>query len=146
MYRAFRQAWSKGVTPQRLVRVSGRYGQKLVKKYVWRRFPSLHEDEKRNLADYIYHVSAAKPAGEHALSLLLAPGAWAHRPLSERFDRMHRSLPLLFVYGSHDWMDVEAGRALAATNPDVFKIRVCPDSGHQLFLGTFDGVFFCFWY
>lgn len=79
MYRSFTKAWSSGVTPQKIVRISGRYGQKLVQKYVYRRFPAMTEMEKRNLSDYLYHISAAQPSGENALSLLLSPGAWAIR-------------------------------------------------------------------
>ena len=47
-------------------------------------------------------------AGEFALPLLLAPGAWARQPLLDDFEKLR--VPVSFIYGATDWMDWRAGQ------------------------------------
>ena len=54
--------------------------------------------------DYLLHILSADGSGERALPHLLAPGAWAREPLTSAF--AHLKVPVAFIYGAHDWMDV----------------------------------------
>eukprot|EP01108_Squamamoeba_japonica_P001218 TRINITY_DN1485_c0_g2_i3.p1 TRINITY_DN1485_c0_g2~~TRINITY_DN1485_c0_g2_i3.p1 ORF type:complete len:344 (-),score=119.59 TRINITY_DN1485_c0_g2_i3:27-1058(-) len=123
--------WERGATPQQLVRVAGPKGQQLVKRAVGARFGSLADVDKDALAEYTFHASVARASGERALNSILSPGAFARRPLVDRFDTLPKSLPVLFVYGSHDWMDVSAGRHVSRSAPD-WHVEIVDSAGHQL--------------
>lgn len=55
---------------------------------------------------------------------------------------MQESIPITFVYGRHDWMDVEAGELVKATieasqaNEQVKQcnVHIVNDCGHQLYI------------
>ena len=54
-------------------------------------------------------------SGECAVGALLQPGAFAKRPLGPlRLPRLAADLPLAFVYGATDWMDIGAAHAVAS--------------------------------
>ena len=74
----------------------------LVGSYSTRRFPSLDEEQTRDLHDYILNISLAKGSGEYAYSHLLAFGAHARLPLEHRIDQL--KIPVTFVYGDQDWV------------------------------------------
>uniref|UniRef100_A0A7S2WI46 AB hydrolase-1 domain-containing protein n=1 Tax=Mucochytrium quahogii TaxID=96639 RepID=A0A7S2WI46_9STRA len=117
-----RKLWNWGVTPNHLVRGAGPYGHRLVEKAVNARFGDVDEERlglsggdlqtRTNVVDYLFHITAAPGSGEHALSKLLAPGAYAKKPLCEELPKLE-GVNLLFVYGDRDWMDASAGERLA---------------------------------
>lgn len=106
------------------------------------------EDTKRDLAGYMFAITATPGVGEHALSHLLAPGAYAREPLLPRVQKALEggrlapfvsTTPVLFLYGgSYDWMSISGGREAArvllsygARHASVFAV---PRSGHHLYL------------
>lgn len=74
----------------------------LVGSYSTRRFPSLDEEQTRDLHEYILNISLAKGSGEYAYSHLLAFGAQGRLPLENRIDQL--KIPVTFVYGDQDWV------------------------------------------
>ena len=48
----------------------------------------LSEEEVSAFEDYFFHITAAKGSGEHALSHLLGPFAWARHPLEGRLHEL----------------------------------------------------------
>ena len=48
----------------------------------------LSEEEVSAFEDYFFHITAAKGSGEHALSHLLGPFAWARHPLEGRLHQL----------------------------------------------------------
>lgn len=129
--------WDANVSPFSLVRMAGPLGPRLVSGWTARRFSHLPEDEAQALHDYAYSLFRQKGSGEYALAYILAPGAFARSPLIRRIGKVgrgeygalekdrdstsasstekfqERGLPVVFVYGDHDWMDKEAGKAAA---------------------------------
>mmetsp|Transcript_20258 Transcript_20258/g.41512 ORF Transcript_20258/g.41512 Transcript_20258/m.41512 type:complete len:514 (-) Transcript_20258:102-1643(-) len=65
---------------------------------------------KELFSNYMYAHMQGEACGEHALACLLQPGAVAKEPLCDRIPFLDSSLPLTFIYGETDWMDVGAGR------------------------------------
>ncbi|CAG8784449.1 4093_t:CDS:2, partial [Dentiscutata erythropus] len=55
--------WDANFTPQLLMRLVGPFGPSLISQYTSRRFANLDEQDRIDLHDYLYHVSAA-PDGE----------------------------------------------------------------------------------
>lgn len=48
----------------------------------------MSDEEVTAFEDYFYHITAAKGSGEHALTHLLGPFAWARRPLKGRLHEL----------------------------------------------------------
>ena len=72
-------------------------------------------------------------SGERAVTALLQPGAFAKDPLGpHRIPALHPDLPLAFVYGATDWMDIEAARAVA----DAVDAQGEPTSSSARFLSV----------
>lgn len=135
--------WESNFTPQRVVRVIGRWGPELVKKYTSARFGSrsvgtvLNDDESQLLSDYIYHTLAAKASGELCLKYIFAFGAFARSPLLER--AADWKVPTSFIYGIEDWIDYRGGvDACAEMNVPKEVIRV-PQGGHFVFMDNASG-------
>ena len=87
LFRFGRWAWDRGATPGGVIRALGPVGPNLVRRYVRGRFrdgADLEEAEAAALGPYMYAIAAAPGSGEHALSHLLAPFAWARHPLETR--------------------------------------------------------------
>jgi cardiolipin-specific phospholipase len=79
-------------------------------------------------------------SGEFCISHLLAPGAYARMPIVDRISPL--KVPVTFMYGDSDWMDVEGGRAAQkvlaeAGNTDV-DVHVVKNAGHHLYLDNPD--------
>jgi len=143
IFKTFRWAWNKGVTPGMIVRFLGPLGPSMCSRYTRSRFANvergwthgecLPEDTLVSFSEYMYHVLAQKGSGEHALRHLLAPGAWAHAPLQSRMDKLN--IPITFVYGEKDWMNWKAGdqicRSKGEENAWLHRID---KSGHYTFL------------
>jgi cardiolipin-specific phospholipase len=113
--------WESNVSPFSLVRLSGPLGPALVSGWTTRRFAHLPPAEAQALHDYSYSLFRQRGSGEYALAHVLAPGAYARRPLLGRIAGVGRQplaaggreagVPVVLMYGSHDWMDVSGGHA-----------------------------------
>jgi cardiolipin-specific phospholipase len=132
--------WEKGLSPFSILRGMGPWGPLLVGKYSSRRFASQSADDVRDLHAYIYGTSVMRGSGEFCISHLLAPGAYARMPIVDRISPL--KVPVTFMYGDSDWMDVEGGRAAQkvlaeAGNTDV-DVHVVKNAGHHLYLDNPD--------
>ncbi|OAA58105.1 alpha beta hydrolase fold family [Niveomyces insectorum RCEF 264] len=125
--------WDANVSPFSLVRASGPLGPRLVSGWTSRRFSHLPPAEANALHTYAYTLFRQRGSGEYALPYLLAPGAYARRPVINRIADVGRQViqpaqpatattpakpavreagfPIVMMYGDHDWMDVAGGYA-----------------------------------
>lgn len=116
--------WDANISPFSIVRMTGPLGPRFVSGWSSRRFNHLPEDEGQALHDYAFSIFKQKGSGEYALAYLLAPGAYARRPVINRIQEVGRQLipqpdgveavretgiPVVFMYGENDWMDVNGG-------------------------------------
>ncbi|CAK43637.1 uncharacterized protein An01g02690 [Aspergillus niger] len=108
----FAYLWDANISPFSLVRWAGPLGPRLVSGWTSRRFSHLPAEEAKSLHDYSYSIFSMRGSGEYALSYILAPGAFARSPLIRRIEG--NGLPIIFMYGDHDWMDVKGGLAAKA--------------------------------
>lgn len=126
------------ISPFTFVRWSGPLGPRLVSGWTSRRFSMLPEDEAQALHDYSYALFRQRGSSEYALAYLLAPGAFARSPMIRRIQGVGRQwiqkhdaptvdgdappssqtqqqrehgIPIVFMYGENDWMDVAGGFA-----------------------------------
>ncbi|RHZ61861.1 hypothetical protein Glove_345g15 [Diversispora epigaea] len=124
--------WDANITPQSFMRWTGPFGPSLVSQYTSRRFANLDEQDRIDLHDYLYHVSAAPGSGEYALSRILAPGAYARKPLMYRLEGI--KMPTTFIYGEEDWMDYREAIKVSTRMNVPIKIIQIPHSGHHLYI------------
>ncbi|KAJ5964273.1 uncharacterized protein N7479_004149 [Penicillium vulpinum] len=140
----FAYLWDANISPFSLVRWAGPLGPRLVSGWTSRRFSHLPADEAKALHDYSYSIFSLRGSGEYALAYILAPGAFARSPLIHRVHglgrqiiqnpkalphpisaattsseslgaaRREKGLPVVFMYGDRDWMDVSGGHAAVA--------------------------------
>jgi len=108
--------WDANVSPFSFVRWSGPFGPRLVSGWTSRRFGQLPADESQALHNYSYSLFRQRGSGEYALAYILAPGAFARRPLIWRVQDLASKIgpggvPSVWMYGSEDWMSVEGGYA-----------------------------------
>lgn len=119
--------WDANVSPFSIVRLAGPLGPRFVSGWTSRRFNHLPPDEKEALHTYSYSLFRQKGSGEYALPYLLAPGAYARSPVINRIQDVGRQvirpatddapaqretgIPVVFMYGENDWMDVAGGYA-----------------------------------
>ena len=127
--------WDANISPFSLVRWSGPLGPRFVSGWTSRRFSHLPPEEAQALHTYAYTLFKQRGSGEYALAYILAPGAFARSPLIRRIGGVGRQplgspsgdtvngtaetaatqrengLPVVFVYGENDWMDVAGGYA-----------------------------------
>jgi len=114
--------WDANISPFSLVRWAGPLGPRLVSGWTSRRFAHLPADEFQALHDYSYSLFRQKGSGEYALAYILTPGVFARSPLIRRIrgvgrqdvvredgSEREKGLPVVFLYGDHDWMDVKGG-------------------------------------
>lgn len=123
--------WDANISPFSFVRWSGPLGPKVVSGWTSRRFSHLPTDEAFALHQYAYSLFRLRGSGEYALAYILAPGAFARSPLIRRIQGVGRQvlsstsdapqdaasqvrekgIPVVLMYGEHDWMDVKGGYA-----------------------------------
>ncbi|KAJ4294890.1 hypothetical protein N0V88_005129 [Collariella sp. IMI 366227] len=119
--------WDANVSPFSIVRLSGPLGPRFVSGWTSRRFNHLPTDEKDALHTYAYTIFTQRGSGEYVLPYVLAPGAYARSPVINRIQDVGRQtvqpatettpavretgLPIVFMYGENDWMDVAGGYA-----------------------------------
>lgn len=128
-----RWLWDSGVTPHGVVRAFGPLGGKFVRGYIDRRHSHQSDEMKAVLTEYHYQILAGRGSGEHALSEVLSPGAYAKSPLCDRLPRLDPAINVAFVYGEHDWMDADAGASVSASIPGQTSLmRV--EGGHMMML------------
>ncbi|WVQ75218.1 hypothetical protein IAR50_004830 [Cryptococcus sp. DSM 104548] len=136
MMKFFVWGWERGLSPFSVLRGMGPWGPLWVGKYSSRRFASQTAEDVRDLHSYIYETSVMKGSGEYCISHILAPGAYARIPILDRVSRL--SVPVTFMYGDNDWMDVQGGydskKALAEAGNDKCDVHVVPKAGHHLYL------------
>jgi len=101
----------------------------------------------KNMAEYMFHVTASPGCGEYALNKLMTGHAYARLPLLPRITAgverggggFSKDIPITFFFGGlYDWIDIEGGRlaaqlleTLGFTNVAVHSV---PLSGHHLYL------------
>ncbi|KAG9284241.1 hypothetical protein G9A89_002051 [Geosiphon pyriformis] len=124
--------WNANITPQSILRWTGPFGPSLVSRYTSRRFAYLEEQDRIDLHDYLYQISSAPGSGEYALAKILAPGAFARKPLIHRLSEL--KMPTTFLYGDTDWMDYRAAEAARAHMRVSTKVVRIPRAGHHLYL------------
>ncbi|KAL2754266.1 hypothetical protein ACRALDRAFT_1063165 [Sodiomyces alcalophilus JCM 7366] len=117
--------WDANVSPFSIVRFSGPLGPRFVSGWTSRRFNHLPTTEAQSLHDYAFSIFRQKGSGEYALAYILAPGAFARKPMVHRIAGVGRQLvrgengdavretgvPVVMMYGENDWMDVAGGFA-----------------------------------
>lgn len=128
--------WEANVSPFSLVRWAGPLGPRFVSGWTSRRFSHLPPDEADALHAYAYSLFKQRGSGEYALTYILAPGAFARRPLIRRIagvgrqmiapdgkttnsvaeaqeirQKRENGIPVVMMYGENDWMDVAGGLA-----------------------------------
>ncbi|KAF2401733.1 abhydrolase domain-containing protein 5 [Trichodelitschia bisporula] len=128
--------WDANVSPFSFVRWAGPLGPRLVSGWTSRRFSQLPPEEAKTLHDYSYSLFRQRGSGEYALAYILAPGAFARNPLIRRIQGVGRQyiglhsgptvdpegqsrprengVPVVLMYGEHDWMDIAGGYAAEA--------------------------------
>lgn len=93
---------------------------------------------KQQLAEYLYHLCAAPGSGEYGITKILKPTVYAHLPLIQRMPELGKTnVNVQFLYGSVDWMDVNAGKKtsqLINQNGGKSNVHIIPDAGHQLMI------------
>jgi cardiolipin-specific phospholipase len=163
--------WDANVSPFSIVRMSGPLGPRFVSGWSSRRFNHLPPEEAQALHDYSFSIFKQRGSGEYALAYILAPGAYARSPVINRIQEVGRQplpkteeghsgalaketgIPIIFMYGENDWMDVAGGLAaeekLKQTRAKVLenateeerkmergsaKVVIIPKAGHHLYL------------
>ncbi|KAL8942890.1 MAG: hypothetical protein Q9211_001192 [Gyalolechia sp. 1 TL-2023] len=125
--------WDANISPFSIVRWSGPLGPRFVSGWTSRRFSHLPPEEAQALHTYAYSLFRQRGSGEYALAYILAPGAFARSPLIRRIQgvgrqmiapdgsatssvavaqqRRENGVPVVFLYGEQDWMDINGGYA-----------------------------------
>jgi len=161
--RLFNYLWDQNVSVFSFVRWSGPLGPRLVSGWTSRRFGTLPTEEASALHDYSYSLFRQRGSGEYALGYVLAPGAYARSPLIRRIGGVGRGeyvpsdvgpsiaareggsdklakvresgIPIVFMYGSHDWLDVKGGHA-AIEKLDAERAKAEAQGGNSREQGT----------
>ncbi|PHH85999.1 hypothetical protein CDD83_10885 [Cordyceps sp. RAO-2017] len=168
--------WDANISPFSIVRMTGPLGPRFVSGWSSRRFNHLPAEEAQALHDYSFSIFKQKGSGEYALAYILAPGAYARRPIINRIHQVGRQvvgpsdgaapaagavretgIPVVFMYGENDWMDVAGGLAaeerLKQASAEALlrgteeqrrrengsaRVVVVPKAGHHLYLDNPD--------
>ncbi|CAO3617080.1 unnamed protein product [Cunninghamella blakesleeana] len=128
--------WDRNISVMSIVRMTGPYGASLVNKYTSRRFAHLTTEEQHDLYDYIYHITSSTGSGEYALAGILAPGAYARKPLLHRLSKL--KMPTTFIYGEEDWMDYKAAEQAQKGMSVPTKVIRIPYGGHHMYIDSPD--------
>ena len=159
--------WDANISPFSLVRNAGPLGPRFMSGWSSRRFNHLPTREATVLHEYAFSIFKQKGSGEYALSHILAPGAYARRPILNRIHEVGRQtvkkpdgtegqengIPIVFMYGDSDWMDVAGGKAAEEklhqhrekvlengteaerrSEKGSSRLIVVPKAGHNIFL------------
>lgn len=136
MRSVFGYLWEQNVSPFGILRGSLFFGPMMAGRYTSRRFGALPDDELRSLHAYCQSIFLSKGSGEYCLAHILAPGAYARRPMVDRIEQL--KMPMSFLYGEHDWMDVRGGKEAVKRLRKQGNVKtncfVVPNSGHHIYL------------
>ncbi|WFD25529.1 hypothetical protein MNAN1_000489 [Malassezia nana] len=136
LVRTLRYLWDHNVSPFGLLRMTLGLGPMLMGSYTRRRFGALDDHEMHMLHAYCHGIFTARASSEHCLSDLLAPGAYARRPMVHRMAPLR--MPISFFYGDRDWMDEEGGRMaqrlLSQAGHRQVNVSIVPNAGHHVYL------------
>ncbi|PHZ09475.1 alpha/beta-hydrolase [Rhizopus microsporus ATCC 52813] len=124
--------WNNNITPMSIIRMTGPFGARLVHNYTSRRFAHLTEAEQHDFYDYLYNITSSTGSGEFALAAILAPGAYARKPLFHRLAQL--KMPTVFIYGEHDWMDYKAAEEAKEHMKVPAKVIRIANGGHHMYL------------
>jgi len=88
---------------------------------------------------YLYHANV-QSTGDAGFGALLAPFAFARRPMLPRLAGLDPAIPATLLYGAHSWIDYRTGdRVRAARGPDApTHVEVIPDAGHHIYADQTD--------
>lgn len=122
-----------------LLRAAGPVGPTLFQKLrpdLIRKFTHHFPKDSRVPLDYLYHINAQYPSGEHAFAELSAADAfgWAAKPLADRLTNLDPSVRLSFLYGESTWMDKWAGLHLKDQLGDRAQFAILPNAGHHIYV------------
>ncbi|OLY78830.1 putative cardiolipin-specific deacylase, mitochondrial [Smittium mucronatum] len=123
--------WKHDYTPQGILRMLGRFGPNITKKYIGT-FRTLNSEELLALSQYMYHISVQKGSGEYSMGILLKPFAFAYVPLINRINNL--TMPTYFLYGDRDWMDVKAGIMACNSIRNYTQLNIISNAGHNMHL------------
>jgi len=128
--------WEWNVSPFGIVRNSFFLGPWLMGRYTSRRFGTLSAEEVRYMHAYCHGITTDRGSSEYSLSHLLAPGAYARLPMVNRISGL--KMPISFLYGSHDWMDINGGidacKRLREAGNRHTGVHIISHAGHHLYL------------
>jgi cardiolipin-specific phospholipase len=133
-----------GVTPAGFLRtLPTSRGRSMIEGYIQNRLPSIKDpNEQQILTDYLYSNTIVPGSGEDMLSRFLTSSAYGRVPTVDRIPNLLVA-KVSFVYGDHDWMDINGGlqvwkKATMAQGPsvDVYKVQ---NAGHLLMLDNWRG-------
>lgn len=79
-----------------------------------------------------YQISSSTGSGEYALAAILAPGAYARKPLFHKLAEL--KMPTVFIYGEKDWMDFRAAEKAKKFMKVPVKVIRVPEGGHHMYL------------
>lgn len=135
MQALYRFMWEAGYSPLGFLRKAGPIGPLMLGKYSRARFNNMTASEQTDLNSYLSNITLLPGSGEYAVGILLVPGAIARFPIADRIAALGKGVPVSFVYGELDWMDVHGGkdavRALRRVGNKVSEVVVVPEAGHQ---------------
>jgi cardiolipin-specific phospholipase len=139
-----RSMFDYGVTPASFLRkLPSARGRSMVESYVQSRLTSIQErEEQQTLVDYLYSNAKLAGCGEDMLSRFLTSTAHGKLPTVDRIPKL-KVPQVSFLYGDHDWMDIDAGiqaweqaEEAGGPNVDVFQMQ---NAGHLLMLDNWRG-------
>lgn len=151
----YSKLWERNISPFSLVRNSLHLGSKLTSGWSYRRFrkilqegTSLSRKQFEALHRYSYAIFNRSGCGEYLLSFALRCGGDPRVSLEDSiFQNVSNGIyksncEWLWMYGDHDWMDVQGGNRVSAqlnkySAKERSKVCVVPNSGHHLYLDNY---------
>jgi cardiolipin-specific phospholipase len=130
--------WEKNFSPFGVIRSSLFFGPMMTGRYTSRRFGALPVEDNKALHAYCHAIFSSPGSSEYCLAHILAPMAYARLPMVSRIAAIPSTLPVSFVYGAVDWMDVNGGRdscrRLSQAGNKLGSTFVVPNAGHHVYL------------
>jgi cardiolipin-specific phospholipase len=81
------------------------------------------------------NITLAKGSGEYCINHILAPNTQARMPLADRVADLRKDMPVIFVYGDHDWMDPIGGKqsieAMKKAGNKNGRLYIIDNAGHH---------------
>jgi cardiolipin-specific phospholipase len=141
-----RSLFEYGVTPAGFVRtLPTSKGRSWIDSYVENRLSSItNVEEQGAVADYLYYNAMIPGCQEDMLNKILLPTAHGRAPTVDRIPYL-KVPKVSFVYGDHDWMDVEGGKEVAEqvtriqTNGPAVDVYQVKNAGHMLMIDNWQG-------